>query len=57
MFRTAVKLGNGAGDRIRYKVLFQMVPGKEPEEIDLIAVCGPGDAGEPVITIMLPGED
>ncbi len=26
-------------------------------EIKLKAVCGPGDEGEPVITIMLPGED
>lgn len=27
------------------------------EEIKLRALCGPGDAGEPVITIMLPDED
>ncbi len=57
MFRTSVKSGDGARDRIRYSVLFQMIPGKEPEEVSLIAVCSPGDEGEPVITIMLPGED
>jgi hypothetical protein len=27
------------------------------ETVPLKAVCGPGDDGEPVITIMLPGED
>ena len=57
MFRCAVKSGNGRGDRIRYQVLFQMTYGGGPEEVDLIAVCGPGDDAEPVITIMLPGED
>ncbi len=28
----------------------------EPDLIQLMAVCGPGDDAEPVITIMLPGE-
>jgi hypothetical protein len=28
-----------------------------PPLVPLYAVCGPGDEGEPVITIMLPGED
>ena len=57
MLRTAIKTGGGNGDRIRYRVLFLMEPAKKPETIDLISVCGPGDEGEPVITIMLPGED
>lgn len=57
MFRCAVRSGNGRGDRIRYSVLFQMKPDGAPIEVDLIAVCGPGDEGEPVITIMVPGED
>jgi len=25
--------------------------------VQLKAICGPGDSGEPVITIMLPEED
>ena len=29
----------------------------EPELVELRAVCGPGDDGETVITIMLPDED
>jgi hypothetical protein len=57
MFRCAVKVGKGGGDRIRFSVLFQTKPKGNPEQIDLIAVCGPGDEADPVITIMLPGED
>jgi hypothetical protein len=30
---------------------------KEPETVELIAVAGPGDRFEPVITVMLPGDD
>jgi hypothetical protein len=29
----------------------------ENKTVTLRAVCGPGDEGEPVVTIMLPGED
>ena len=29
----------------------------EPPLVELVAVCGPGDDGAPVITIMQPGED
>ncbi len=57
MLRVSIKTGGGRGDRLSYSVLFQMEPGKEPVLVDLISVCGPGDMGEPVITIMLPGED
>jgi hypothetical protein len=28
-----------------------------PGGIDLMAVCGPGDMGEPVVTIMMTDED
>ena len=28
-----------------------------PPLVRLKALCGPGDAGEPVITLMMPGED
>jgi len=30
---------------------------RKPRRVQLKAICGPGDAGEPVITIMLPEED
>jgi hypothetical protein len=30
---------------------------EKPKRVQLKAVCGPGDQGEPVITVMLPEED
>jgi hypothetical protein len=43
------------GDRVDFKVLFDQ--GNKKVMADLYSLCGPGDEGEPVITIMLPGED
>lgn len=37
------------------RIAFQMLVGKR--RLDLVAVCHPGMDGEPVITIMMPGED
>ncbi len=31
--------------------------GGQKRPVQLKAVCGPGDDGEPVITVMLPDED
>ena len=49
----------GSTDGIRFAVLrMPNAPGsRRPSHCQLVAVCGPGDMGEPVITIMLPGED
>ena len=47
---------NAQRDQILYRVLFLQAPGKM-EEVTLKAHFGPGDKGEPVITIMLPSED
>ena len=44
-------------DTILFKVLFLMSTDSTPVLIELKAVCGPGDDGEPVLTIMLPDED
>jgi len=30
---------------------------RRPRPVELKAICGPGDSGEPVITIMMPEED
>jgi hypothetical protein len=30
---------------------------RTPPLVRLKAVCGPGDNGEPVLTVMMPGED
>ena len=42
---------------IRFKVLFILEPGCPPEPVPLKALCHPGDDGEPVLTILLEGED
>jgi hypothetical protein len=42
-----------------FSVLFVMPSGNNTQmaKVELKAVCGPGDMGEPVITIMRPDED
>lgn len=42
------------GYELRFSVL---VKNRRRERIHLRAVCGPGDNGEPVITVMMPNED
>jgi hypothetical protein len=32
-------------------------PDRAPPRVPAKAVCGPGDQGEPVITVMMPDED
>lgn len=44
-----------AGDTMLFKVYFTLFCNQEL--VTLKAVCGPGDEGEPVLTIMLPEED
>ena len=45
-------------DRLTFTVRFLMAPEDETvEEAELTADCGPGDAGEPVITVLLPEFD
>lgn len=44
-------------DMVEFSPLFTRTLGHKPESVAMIAKCGPGDSGEPVITIMLPGED
>jgi len=44
-------------DRLSFTVLFAQASDATPVSVNLLAVCGPGDSGEPVITIMLPSDD
>lgn len=48
--------GNDPSDTLLFDVLFLQVPDRSVTT-RLKAVCGPGDRGEPVVTIMLPNED
>jgi len=43
-------------DRVEFDVLFLMQPGKW-DKAHIVAAIGPGDHGEPVMTIMLPEDD
>jgi len=43
-------------DTLLYQVLFLQAP-EQTQTVELKSVCGPGDEGEPVLTIMLPHED
>ena len=43
-------------DRLCFTVLFEMKDGDPLRSVEFKSVCGPGDAGEPVITVMLPSE-
>ena len=59
MFATTAKMSRGES-RIKFRVSFQMKTGRtrpRVETIMIIGVCGPGDEGEPVITLMLPEDD
>lgn len=56
VLRYAIKAAPST-DRISFSVLFQMASDTEPVPVELLAVCGPGDSGEPVITIMTPSDE
>lgn len=43
-------------DRVTFKIDFLMNPNRK-ETVAVIAHIGPGDNGEPVLTLMLPGDD
>lgn len=50
-------MARSTGDRAAYTISVITTKGGKRRNIRLEAVCGPGDNAEPVITIMLPGED
>jgi hypothetical protein len=47
---------SGDGDSLLFRVMFLQTP-RRHVVVKLKSVCGPGDHAEPVVTIMLPGED
>ena len=52
-----VEIGRSEGERLLNYTVFVRNDNKKPKPVQLKAVCGPGDDGEPVITILLPEED
>jgi hypothetical protein len=57
LLRCAIRRG-GDGSEVRFAVHVQNDSREGiPPLVRLKAVCGPGDQGEPVLTVMMPGED
>lgn len=56
MLWLAIQAGKHGGDRVVYEVVFQDNP-RTRRTVKFKSICGPGDKGEPVLTIMLPYED
>jgi hypothetical protein len=54
MLTCAIKTA-GSTDRVKFRV--NVWNGRRRDEVKLWSLCGPGDDGEPVVTIMLEGED
>ena len=55
IFRMHARSCNGS--EIHFAPLFMTADKKKPGPVPMWSKCGPGDDGEPVITIMLEGED
>ncbi len=55
MLHVAIKKGAEQAPLI-FPVMIQNEPGPA-KEVQLKAICGPGDIGEPVLTVMRPSED
>jgi hypothetical protein len=53
VLRAAISTGKDISS-LNITVCYLMSPASIPEPVELLAVAGPGDSGEPVITIMLP---
>ena len=54
MLTCAIKTA-GSTDRVKFRV--NVWNGSRRDEVKLWSLCGPGDDGAPVVTIMLEGED
>jgi hypothetical protein len=59
MTHVAIRRNPGDTDRVRVHLVRTPRPGRvrAAKPAELTAVIGPGDQGEPVITIMMVGED
>ena len=60
LFSLSARKQNRPSDRISYRCIFLMKTGKTRSRrvtVSVVAVCGPGDDGAPVITLMLPEDD
>ena len=51
-----LRVAGQPSDRVTFRVMFLMPPDRSVT-VRLVAVCGPGDDGAAVVTVMLEGED
>ena len=55
MLRHRIRSSNGVGGDIRFELYVRNTDEQPAGLVHLRCVCGPGDAAEPVLTVMLPG--
>src|SRR5262249_8610682 len=55
MLKLAIKSSKPGNDRVSFSV--NVWDGSRRKRVNLWSLCGPGDNAEPVITLMLEGED
>jgi len=55
MLFVAIKRSPGGQDMLHYQLIVSN--GVKQETVKPKSICGPGDEGEPVLTIMMPRED
>lgn len=56
VLRAGLRTAQG-GHEVSFAPYFLREPGQPPRQVMMRAVSGPGDDGEPVITVMMPDED
>ena len=56
ILRHAIR-GASRTDEVCFAPLFLQEPGQKVVAVEMLAKCGPGDDSEPVITVMMKGED
>lgn len=57
MLRFAIRGQRGDASEVRFAVHVRNDNRERTPPVRLKALCGPGDEGEPVVTVMLTGED
>lgn len=57
LFHAKLAARRGKGDRTAFELLVVPRGGEVPQLTELVLHVGPGDQGEPVVTLMLLGEE
>lgn len=57
MLRHAINTSDGATHFLGFELMVRNSDKQPAKTVRLRALCGPGDTMEPVLTVMMPGED